>query len=149
VWQAVVASAAIPGIFPPVRIGPYTLVDGAVVNPVPVNLARAMGADVVVAVDLSDPLAPTIELDADGRRLRRPPLIHRTILRSRDIAMSQMRVHVMGETSVLVKPRVQDISLRKFNEGGRFVAAGEEAVQEALPALHAHLLWLANGVGEH
>lgn len=50
--QAIRASCSMPGLFSPVWFGGYWLVDGAVVNPVPVSLARAMGADVVIAVDL-------------------------------------------------------------------------------------------------
>ncbi|MCS6235550.1 patatin-like phospholipase RssA [Shewanella baltica] len=50
--QAVRASCSMPGILAPVRHGDRWLVDGAVVNPVPVSVSRAMGVDVVIAVDL-------------------------------------------------------------------------------------------------
>ncbi|WP_275269061.1 patatin-like phospholipase RssA [Pantoea ananatis] len=50
--QAVRASCSMPGLLPPVGYNGYWLVDGAVVNPVPVSLTRALGADVVIAVDL-------------------------------------------------------------------------------------------------
>lgn len=50
--QAVRASCSMPGLLSPVAFNGYWLVDGAVVNPVPVSLTRAMGADVVIAVDL-------------------------------------------------------------------------------------------------
>ena len=49
---AVFASAAVPGVFPAVRIGSHTLVDGGIVNPVPVTVAATMGADVVVGIRL-------------------------------------------------------------------------------------------------
>jgi len=53
------ASAALPGMFPPFERDGRLLVDGALVNPVPVSLCRAMGADVVIAVDLNaEPAAP-------------------------------------------------------------------------------------------
>ena len=51
--QALRASLSIPGLFSPVRIGRRLLVDGGLVNPVPVNVARDMGAQVVLAVDVS------------------------------------------------------------------------------------------------
>ena len=60
--EAVRASIALPGIFTPVRREGSFLVDGGLVNPVPVSLARAMGADVVIAVDLGS--------DILGRRFR-------------------------------------------------------------------------------
>lgn len=61
--HAVRASIALPGLFAPVLYEGSVLVDGGLVNPVPVSLARAMGADVVIAVDLNS--------DTLGRHLRR------------------------------------------------------------------------------
>lgn len=55
--DAVGASAAMPGVFPAVRSGERWLVDGALVNPVPVSLCRALGADVVIAVNLNSELS--------------------------------------------------------------------------------------------
>jgi NTE family protein len=63
--EAVRASIALPGIFTPVRRNGSLLVDGGLVNPVPVSLARAMGADIVIAVDLGS--------DILGRRFRAAP----------------------------------------------------------------------------
>ena len=60
--DAIRASIALPGVFAPVRRDGSFLVDGGLVNPVPVSLARAMGADVVIAVDLASNLL--------GRRFR-------------------------------------------------------------------------------
>ena len=62
--DAVRASIAMPGLFAPVRGNGSLLVDGGLVNPVPVSLARAMGADLVIAVDLGS--------DVLGRRFRAP-----------------------------------------------------------------------------
>ncbi len=56
--SAVQASAAMPGLFPAVRRDEHWLVDGALVNPVPVSLCRALGADVVIAVNLNSELSP-------------------------------------------------------------------------------------------
>ncbi len=66
---AVLASAAMPGLFPAVRHDHHWLVDGALVNPVPVSLCRALGADVVVAVNLNSELSPLGRLNArpEGR----------------------------------------------------------------------------------
>jgi NTE family protein len=54
--DALRASYALPGIFPPIRIGGRWLVDGALVNPVPVSAARALGARLVIAVNLNSDL---------------------------------------------------------------------------------------------
>ena len=65
-WQAVLASISIPGIYPPLRIGPYTVVDGGVLNPVPTNVVEDLGADVVVAVKLTDCHGRSADLDAEA-----------------------------------------------------------------------------------
>ncbi|MGB5398502.1 MAG: patatin-like phospholipase family protein, partial [Gammaproteobacteria bacterium] len=51
--QAVLASMALPGLFPPIKINDKWLVDGGLVNPVPVSVCRALGADIVIAVNLN------------------------------------------------------------------------------------------------
>ena len=56
--QALRASLSIPGVFSPVQMGRRLLVDGGLVNPVPVNVARAMGAEIVIAVDVSQGIEP-------------------------------------------------------------------------------------------
>jgi NTE family protein len=56
--QAVRASISIPGLFSPVRVGKRLLVDGGLVNPVPVSVAREMGAQTVIAVDVSQGIEP-------------------------------------------------------------------------------------------
>jgi len=58
--DAVLASAAIPGVFPPIKVGEDSYVDGSWVNPIPVELAFEMGADFVIAVDV----APALSNDA-------------------------------------------------------------------------------------
>lgn len=56
--QAVRASISIPGLFSPVRVGKRLLVDGGLVNPVPVSVAREMGAQIVIGVDVSQGIVP-------------------------------------------------------------------------------------------
>ncbi len=63
--DAVRASAALPGLFTPVRYGEQWLVDGGLVNPVPVSVCRALGADLVIAVDLNTGLVGRRVADKD------------------------------------------------------------------------------------
>lgn len=141
-WRAVLASAAIPGIYPPVQVGRHWLADGGVVNPVPVSTAQLLGADVVVAVDLSEPLAPRREPDFDSPAAHRPPPLPTTILRARDIMMSEIRAHTAGEPGILIKPRIAGVSIREFAKGAQFLEAGEAAVAAMLPRLRAQFPWL-------
>lgn len=56
--DALLATMSMPGLFPPARVNDRWLVDGGLVDPVPVSVARAMGTDVVIAVDLNSGLLP-------------------------------------------------------------------------------------------
>ncbi|HEY0838340.1 MAG TPA: patatin-like phospholipase family protein [Azospirillum sp.] len=71
--DAVCASAAMPGLFPAVHNGQHWLVDGALVNPVPVSLCRALGADVVIAVNLNSEMSALPRLLANGAPV--PPVM--------------------------------------------------------------------------
>lgn len=141
-WQAILASAAIPGIYPPVMIGKHWLVDGGVVNPVPVSIAQLLGADLIIALDLSEPLAPRHELTLDGVPAPRVPLLTDTVLRSRDIMMSEIRSHTAGEPAVVINPKVTGVPLRNIRDAAPYTAAGEAATEEMLPRLRRLIPWL-------
>lgn len=68
--DAVRASASLPGIFPPVKLGGEWVVDGGLVNPVPVSVCRALGAEVVIAVNLNGDLTSRNVGPRFGRRRR-------------------------------------------------------------------------------
>ncbi len=91
VSNAVRASIALPGLFTPVRRDGVWLVDGGLVNPVPVSLARAMGADVVIAVDLNSDLL--------GRHLKATPA--RRAKKSRSSAVDTVLARIQAGMSQL------------------------------------------------
>ena len=70
--QAVRASISIPGLFSPVQIGKHVLVDGGLVNPVPVSVARAMGAQTVIAVDISQGIVSEKKPESRKGKAREP-----------------------------------------------------------------------------
>lgn len=70
------------------------------------------------------------------------PLLPATLLRARDIMMSEIRAHTAGAADVLVQPRVSNLALRRFREGTSFVEAGEASAEEVLPLLRQRLPWL-------
>jgi NTE family protein len=126
VSSAVHASCAIPGVFVPVTIGERTYVDGGVVNPVPADVARSMGAEVVIAVSI-------------------PPLTRHTAP-ANPIAVAYQAVTIMSaeiarlrarEADVVVSPDVGDVAYDDFSQKKRLIAAGEEAARKALPAIRA------------
>lgn len=145
-WLAVLGGTAIPGIHPAVGIGPYTVVDGGIVNPVPGSAVTAMGADKVVAVRLGRPhLAARDDAEAQERPGRGPSAIE-TIVRSVDLMQASMRGQRSPGTIVIAPEcaEVPGIGLRRFSLGRRYIEAGEAAVEAAVPRIAAALPWAAS-----
>ena len=152
-WQAGLASTALPGIFPPVLVGEHILMDAGMHDPVPIRLLRKMGADILIASELGGQEPPMLEsatpwLQASHesarsqRKRTRSPHIVDLILRTYDLAMATIGMHSIREADVVIRPKLHRISLRQFSEGRKFVAAGREAVEQSLPELKQFLPWL-------
>lgn len=141
--DAVRASIALPGLFTPVLHQGRLLVDGGLVNPVPVSLARAMEADLVIAVDLASDLLDRSahqHAAAHGHALRQPSMLD-VITASIDIMQVRVsRSRMAGDPpEVLVRPRVAQIGILEFHRAAEAIDAGRDAVREALPVLRARL----------
>lgn len=121
---AVRASIAIPGIFEPKMVGPYVFVDGAVKDKVPAEAARALGADVVVAVDVSvqERREPVGLFDFLG---------HAFDLMARDLAALKLERFA----DLVLQPRLPDIQLTDLHRIPECIEAGARALQEALADL--------------
>jgi NTE family protein len=121
---AVRASCSIPGIFRPVKIGDRTYVDGGVVSPVAVLAAKRLGADIVIAVDISSDIEST------------PPAgTIDTILQSISIMYSKLSSIQISKADVVIKPKVGRISPGDFTKRHEAVMEGEKAAIEALPVI--------------
>jgi NTE family protein len=151
--EALRASYAMPGIFPPVELDGRRLVDGALVNPVPVSLCRAMGARLVVAVNLNgDILGRGYRRDKkpakvsngslldnlfarDGRE-DQPGLFH-VMAGSLNILQDRLaRSRLAGDPpDVSITPRVGHIGLLEFDRAGELIEEGRLAVEQAKPFL--------------
>jgi len=124
VAKAVRASSAIPGVFPPVQHLGKILVDGGVVNNIPITVARAKGADLVVAVDISENLGNTnIKNIVD------------VVLQATNIMFAENVEHAKQGADVLVTPKIGDVGMLDFNQKKRCMQAGIEAAREAIPAI--------------
>ncbi|MFA4969923.1 MAG: patatin-like phospholipase RssA [Sulfuritalea sp.] len=163
VASAVRASIALPGLFTPVVRDERLLVDGGLVNPVPVSLCRAMGADIVIAVDLgSDRVGslrhqskPAAEAVADGQEPGWATLLRKTFSRPRlsngDLLPSMagvlstsihiMQMHIArsrmaGEPAdVLLTPRLGHLALMDYHRGSEAIEEGRAAVIRMLPSI--------------
>ncbi len=149
-WQAALASVALPGIFPPVLVGEHILMDAGMHDPVPVRLVRKMGADILIASELGGQEPPALEsatpwleesLHKELKSVRSPHIID-ILLRTYDLAMATIGMHSIREADVVIRPKLHRVSLRQFSEGRKFVAAGIDAVEQAMPALQKRLPWL-------
>jgi NTE family protein len=141
---AVVASCSIPGIFPAQPVGPYMLVDGGVLNPIPVTVAADMGADTVIAVKLGGANVPSVsELEAAATRARRPSVLS-VILRSIEIMQSRIAPEASDATTIMITPDLAEVGakLRNFRSGHVYIKDGEAAAEEALPRIAAALPWV-------
>lgn len=162
--DAVRASIALPVLFTPVMHEGRMLVDGGLVNPVPVSLARAMGADIVIAVDLSsdilgrhlrtEPEVSTAEISEWRRKLQEnlgalipvhaddqvetPSMLN---VMASSINIMQIRIsrsRMAGEPpDVIVAPRLSNLGLLDFHRTREAIEAGERAVEAVLPSLNA------------
>ncbi len=132
--DAVRASIALPGMFTPVLHDGRWLVDGALVNPVPVSLARAMGADIVIAVDLNTDFA---RRQLVAKTQPSTPSMLEVITSSINVMQSRIaRSRLAGEPpEVVITPRLGDIGLLDFHRGADAIAHGERAAQAVLPTL--------------
>lgn len=125
---AVRASSAVPAVFVPVKIGTREYVDGGLVAPVPVKFARQMGADVVVAVDIS---APPEGNAADGTL--------QILLQTFAIMGKTINQYELQGADVVVRPSPQGLKSADFSARQRAIDAGRAAMLAALPALRAKL----------
>jgi len=149
-WQAGLASVALPGFFPPVLAGEHILMDAGMHDPVPIRLVRRMRADILLASELGGQEPPTLEnatpwLEEASRTPQKAlssPHIVDLLLRTYDLAMATIGMHSIREADVVIRPKLHRISLRQFSEGRKFVSAGREAVEQTLPGLRKYLPWI-------
>lgn len=125
---AVRASSAVPAVFQPVRIGNRDYVDGGLVSPVPVRHARQMGAELVIAVDISN--TPDSNPANDTLQI----LLQTFNIMGRSINSWELR-----DADVVVRPALQGVASADFNARNRSIQAGRLAMQQQLPQLRLAL----------
>ncbi len=126
--MAVRASSSIPGVFQPVNIGGKEYVDGGLVSPVPVRAARGMGADVVIAVDISGKpknakLNDTIDI----------------FLQAFNIMGQTIGRYELAEADVVIRPQTGTIGATEFDQKHLAIMEGEKAALAALPLIRLKL----------
>ena len=130
--QAVRASSSVPAVFQPVKIGDREYVDGGLVSPVPVRFARQMGAEMVLAVDISSP-PDGAATDGTMRLLLQTFAI---------MGKSINRFELLG-ADVVLRPALVGVSSADFTSRVRAIRSGREMATAMLPDIRAKLLALA------
>ncbi len=126
--MAVRASSSIPGVFQPVNIGGREYVDGGLVSPVPVRAARGMGADVVIAVDISGKPKNAKLNDTIDIFLQAFSIMGQTIGR-----------YELAEADVVIRPQTGTIGPTEFEQKHLAIMEGERAALAALPLIRSKL----------
>ena len=127
--KAVRASSAVPAIFQPVKISGRSYVDGGLVSPVPVRAARSMGAQVVLAIDISSPP------DSSGSDNTITVLLQTASIMGKSINAFELK-----EADVVVRPDLRAVSSADFSSRKKAIEAGRRAMLELLPQLRAAIL---------
>lgn len=160
--EAVRASMAMPGLFPAVPIDDRWLVDGGLVNPVPVSVCRALGADIVIAVNLNSGIVGKHSADKTGQasteengilgtlkqqarqyssailperdKGEEPPGLFYAITNSINIFQDRItRSRLAGDPAdVVLSPRVSQIGMLEFHRAAEAIEEGTRCVNEAL-----------------
>lgn len=128
---AVRASSAVPAVFLPVRIGAREYVDGGLVAPVPVRFVRDMGAELVIAVDVSTP--PDGAATHDTLRL---------LLQTFAIMGKRINHFELAQADIVLKPQLSGVSSTDFTARRRAIDAGRDAALAALPAIRVKIVEL-------
>ena len=123
---AVRASSAVPALFLPVKIGSQEYVDGGLVSPVPVRYARQMGAELVIAVDISS--APEGNPAGDTLQI---------LLQTFAIMGKSINAYELREADVVVRPALAGVGSADFTARRRAIEAGRAAMLRLLPQVRS------------
>lgn len=126
--EALRASMSVPGVYPPVHFQGHTLVDGGLVRNLPIDVARRMGADIVIAVNVGTPLTPL----GNEQDVVNVSLQVVKILGQQNVNASTADIH---GSDILLSPDLGDITATDFNRMGDAIRIGKQAALKALEPL--------------
>jgi NTE family protein len=122
--DAVRASISIPGIFVPEKINGRLLVDGGVIDRVPVSVVKEMGADIVIGVDVAQ-----VKQNADIST------VYDVIMQSIDILQKEIIRHREIGSDFMIRPDVEEYSARAFTNTEEIIAVGEAEAKKIIPSI--------------
>lgn len=126
---AVRASCSIPGVFIPASQQNKDYVDGGLISPIPVATARALGANLVVAVDVGGP-----DRSAEGART-----LFSMVMRSFEIMSESLRQHESRQADVVIRPQLANIRSTDFSSRKALILLGHRSGMLLVPVIKAQL----------
>lgn len=126
--QAVRASSAVPSVFQPVKIGEHSYVDGGLVAPVPVRFAREMGADFIIAVNISS--------QAEAQKTVSSLDV---LLQTFAIMGQRLNTYELKEADVVIQPALGKMGGAEFASRNQAILAGEQAAAAVMAQIKARL----------
>ncbi len=126
--MAVQASSAVPGVYQPAKFSGTSYVDGGVVNPLAVDVARKYGADVVIAVDITYGVDATV-----------PTSTMETVMKSMEIMYNKISQIPVSQADVVIRPKVGFVGAADFNSRNAAILEGEKAASATIPKINAIL----------
>lgn len=129
-YQAIRASMSVPGLFAPLELDGHIYGDGGLVNNLPVDVVQAMGADIVIAINIGTPLMSRTQLSSivglTSQTLN--------ILTEQNVREQLAR---LGPQDVLVEPDLGELTFLDFQKSRQFIALGEKSARAAAGKLQA------------
>ncbi|GHF27295.1 patatin family protein [Kordiimonas sediminis] len=141
VVTALQASSAVPGLLPAIKHGEKLLVDGGVVNPVPVDATRRLGADYVIAVDLQGDFQARVErMHLQNGSKKRPSAVKVAraglFLALSSLGKARMKLDLADH---IITPAIGHIEIADFTKANQLIELGKKAADTALPVIEKHL----------
>ena len=122
--MAVHASCSVPGVFQPLKIGNSTYLDGGVVSPVSVDVARRNGADIVIAVDISGGINTDV-----------PSGIMDTMRKSLDIMYAKIAEYQIKNADIVIRPNMKNVGSTDMDKVNEAIFEGEKAASAKIPEI--------------
>ncbi|MFC2001418.1 patatin-like phospholipase family protein [Chloroflexota bacterium] len=140
VSEAVRASISIPAIFTVAKRGNRYLVDGALVNPVPVNIVKQMGADFIIAVNVIPDVADRVQQISKELvpKPKEPNMIH-VMIQSMHIGTYSLVRSSLEKADIVIEPHLVHIGAGEFHRARECIQEGKLAAQEAIPEIKRRL----------
>jgi len=140
VVDAVRASFSIPGIFAVAKLKGRYLVDGSLVNPVPVSVVRRMGADFVIAVNvIPDFKEKRFQTDKEGIATFKKPNIFNVVTQSFQMAQCLLVRSCLESADIVIRPRVAHIGIGDFRRRQECILQGELATKDSIIEINRQL----------